>query len=227
MGIISSEHIEIKDIDDIDTSEIEFKTISPIKLKSDYVNNKELYKEFVEYDKKKKEWKELGKKGYPPLSNKIGHAIIQIAKRRCFSRQFLYYSPDWKEEMIQDAILVATANCHSFNIEKSNNPFAYLTQIISNAVIQRIKMEHIQNYIKLKSYDNTRGFIGDCDDNISEDDMELISATDEMYSNRLEKIAMFEKSKGIDKKIPRKRKSKDDDFNLLNYDAEEEQDNDE
>lgn len=166
-------------------------------LSVNYVNNKDLYAEFVAYHERKLQWIAEGKPGHPPLTNKIGEAILQIARRRCFSRQFVSYTYDWKEEMVEDAVLAATANCHNFNPEKSNNPFAYLTTIVTNAIIQRIKIEHKQNYIKLKSYDMSHGFQGVCDENVNEEDLEIMAAADDMFKDRLEKIAAFEQSNGL------------------------------
>ena len=162
-----------------------------------YVSNKDLYPEFVRYYEMKQTWVAEGKEGYPPISEKIGDAILKIARRRCFSRQFLMYSQDWKEEMVQDAVLAAVMNCHNFNPEKSNNPFAYITTIVTNAVIQRIKIEHKHNYIKLKSYDNAHGFSGFCEENVNEEDLEIVAESDDMYRNRLERINIFEKSNNL------------------------------
>jgi len=212
MPILNVEHITDEDI-----SDIEFTNIKTSKSKSNYVNNKKLYAEFIEYNKKKQEWIKEGKPGHPPLTNIIGEAILQIAKRRCYSRYFISYTPDWKEEMVEDAIVTAVANCHGFNPEKSNNPFAYLTQIITNAIIQRIKIEHKENYIKLKSYDNARGFMGDCDDNISEDDLAAISECDEMYNSRLEKISIFENANNLNKKENREKKKHKSPITLFDY----------
>lgn len=220
MPILSVSSIDEDTISDIKLT----KVIERNPLSVNYVNNKELYAEFIKYYQKKQEWIAEGKPGHPPLSNKIGEAILQIARRRCYSRQFISYTADWKEEMVQDAVLSAVANCHNFNPEKSSNPFAYLTTIVTNAVIQRIKIEHKQNYIKLKSYDNSHGFSGLCDDNINEEDLEVKSQTDEMYRDRLEKIAAFETSNGLIHQGTRTRIKKDDgvitlfDFNLEDVD---------
>lgn len=186
-----------------------------------YVNNKELYAEFISYYEKKQKWLAKGNTGAPPLSDKIGAAILQIARRRCYSRQFLSYTPDWKEEMVQDAVLAAVANCHNFNPSKSNNPFAYLTTIVTNAVIQRIKIEHKQNYIKLKSYDNSHGFIGFCDENVNEEDIEMIAESDDIYRNRLEKISQFEISNNLIHQDKKPKLKKVDDSVITLFDFEE------
>lgn len=157
--------------------EIEFKLIQEGKLKescgkdsNNYVNNKELLAEFVEFDKKKKELQARGIDTLPRLSEKIGHAIIQICNRRCNSKQFVNYSSAWKEELISNAIMTVTIRCHNFNPEKSDNPFAYLTQICNNAILEQLKKEKKQLYVRYKLTEESRGFMADSDENINEED---------------------------------------------------------
>lgn len=160
-----------KHVDSID--DVEFEMIESGRLKEgsgpNYVNNKELYEEFVKYDKMKREAREQGKPN-PQLSNKIGAAIIQIATRRCNSRQFVGYSNNWKEELIANAIMTATIRCHNFDPEKSSNPFAYLTQICNNAILEQLKKEKRQLYVKYKSIEEANGFVGEVDENNLEEE---------------------------------------------------------
>ena len=44
---------------------------------------------------------------------------------------------------------------NNFNPEKSNNPFAYFTQIIYFAFIRRIQKEKKQTYIKYKAFEKS------------------------------------------------------------------------
>jgi hypothetical protein len=53
--------------------------------------------------------------------------------------------------MINDALENCVVAVHSFNPEKSKNPFAYFTQIIWYAFLRRIEKEKKQTYIKYKS----------------------------------------------------------------------------
>lgn len=150
---------EVKDIDDI-----EFKLIQEGKLKegssSDYVNNKEFYEELCAYHERKLKALEEGKE-IPPLTNKIGKAILQIATRRCNSRMYRGYSNNWKEELIGNAVIAATLRGHNFDPNKSSNPFAYFTQICDNAIKEQLKAEKKELYIRYKSYDNHRGYAAD------------------------------------------------------------------
>ena len=71
-----------------------------------------------------------------------------------------------EKELPQISEYFGIENClhyiHNFNPEKSNNPFAYFTQIIYYAFIRRIQKEKKQLYIKYKSmqnYDTIPGYM--------------------------------------------------------------------
>ena len=55
-----------------------------------------------------------------------------------------------KEDMISDGIENCVQYIHNFNPEKSQNPFAYFTQIIHYAFLRRIQREKRQLEIKNK-----------------------------------------------------------------------------
>jgi len=152
----------------------------------------------------------------PPLTNIIGQAILDISYRRCYSPRFVNYTPNWKEEMINDAIETCVKYAHNFNPEKYNNPFAYLTQLVNNANFQRIKKEHKQQYIKLKLFDDSHGFSGDIDENnMNEEDMEIIDESNEMYSDRLKYIDNYEEIQGLNKERQKRKKKGDDNDSIL------------
>jgi DNA-directed RNA polymerase specialized sigma24 family protein len=46
----------------------------------------------------------------------------------------------------------------NFNPDKTNNPFAYFTQIAWNAFLRRIQKEKKQTYIKHKNFENSHLF---------------------------------------------------------------------
>lgn len=187
MAQVSKE--EISSIDDI-----EFKLIKEGKLKEStdygYINNKEFYAELCAYHEKKMKALEEDKP-IPPLTNKIGEAIIQIATRRCNSRMYRGYSNNWKEEMISNAITLATIHGHNFDPEKSNNPFAYFTQICDNAIKEQLKKEKKQLYIRYKSYDNTRGYAAEADEFGNDDNLHG-EEVDIAYDDRLRFINEYE-----------------------------------
>lgn len=180
----------------IDSSEVESKLINEGKLSSkkgkDYVNSKDLLEEFKLYHVKLLAAQE---KGLPPpkLSDKIGLAIMQIATRRCNSRNYVGYTNNWKEEMIDHAIMVCATKAHKFDPINYSNPFAYITQIADNAIKEQIKLEKKQTYIRYKMYDETKGMYADLsDENINAESLEQISEIDDMYKNRLEYISDYE-----------------------------------
>jgi len=57
----------------------------------------------------------------------------------------------YKEDLIGDAIENCILSIKTFDPEKSDNAFAYFTQIAWNAFIRRIKKENKQLYIKHKN----------------------------------------------------------------------------
>jgi len=183
-------------IDHQDIDSIEFELIKQDKLKpgkdNNYINNRELYEEFVRYNETKKKALAEGKP-VPPLTNKIGEAIIQIATRRCNSRMYVGYTNNWKEEMIGNAILTATCNGHNFDPDKYNNPFAYLTQICDNAIREQLNFEKREVYVRNKSFVDSHGFVADLTDaNVEESDFEQVNETNDIFAERVEQVHQYE-----------------------------------
>ena len=56
----------------------------------------------------------------------------------------------FKDDMVSDGIENCLQYIHNFNPDKSNNPFAYFTQIIYYAFIRRIQREKKQTHVKHK-----------------------------------------------------------------------------
>jgi hypothetical protein len=106
----------------------------------------------VEYKALCRKAEEEGKE-QPRIPNYIGLCIYKIATRLSNRPNFINYS--YKDEMISDGIETSIINIKSFNTDKYDNPFAYFTQIIFNAFVQRIQKEKKQQYIKYKSLENT------------------------------------------------------------------------
>lgn len=185
-------NIETKEIYDID--EIEFELIKEGKLKAgsdtNYINNKDFYAELCKYHEYKMKCLEEGK-DIPPLTNKIGAAILQIASRRCNSRMYRGYTNNWKEEMISNAVVAATLRGHNFDPSKSENPFAYFTQICDNAIKEQLKKEKKELYIRYKSFDNTRGYAADAGEVENGADVHN-EEIDIAYDDRLKFISDYE-----------------------------------
>lgn len=85
----------------------------------------------------------------PQVTEKIGLCLFQIANRLATKPNFSGYM--FKDEMISDGIENAVDAVLKFNPEKSQNPFAYFTQIIWYAFLRRIQKEKKQMYIRFKS----------------------------------------------------------------------------
>lgn len=105
---------------------------------ADYVNNKELYEQFKLYHPLAKAAAEAGQER-PEIPLKIAEALMQISTRIMNSYNFCNYS--YKAEMISDAILQCFRKVHLFDPERTENPFAYFSQLAWNAAVSRIKEE--------------------------------------------------------------------------------------
>lgn len=171
MGIVNKKSIKNISLEDFNVKENNENLVLVNKKSNHYVNNKDLYEEFCAYHKRKVECLEKGEEK-PPLTNKIGSAILQIARRRCNHRRYARYSVSWKEEMIDNAIEKCILYCN-FDPALSKNPFAYLTQICDNAIKQQRNIELKELYKRYKSILEFGSFYGELDDNIKSDDIQV------------------------------------------------------
>lgn len=122
------------------------------KTQAHYVNNKDFTAAVSEYAIAVKEAKESD--GTPPqMSEYIGECIYKIATRLSTRPNFINYT--YRDEMICDAIENCIQYLGNFNVEKSNNAFAYVTQICYYAFLRRIQKEKKQVYIKQQAIDAT------------------------------------------------------------------------
>jgi hypothetical protein len=109
-------------------------------IKRQRVDNEELKKELMEFIKTKK------------ASERLGEIFIDLVDNYATKSNFSGYS--YLEEMKSRAIFFLLMYSKSFKPEKSNNAFAYCTQIVKHAFIQVIKKEKKHNETK-KSYAET------------------------------------------------------------------------
>ena len=112
-----------------------------------YVNNKEFLEALIVFKNKCAIAKENGEPR-PPISNYIGECFLKIATHLSYKPNFVNYM--FREDMICDGIENCVQYIQNFNPEKSNNPFAYFTQIIYYAFLRRIQKEKKQLEIKNK-----------------------------------------------------------------------------
>ena len=92
-----------------------------------YVNNKDFLIALIEY-RKSVEIAEKRGDPKPTIPNYIGDCFLKIATHLSFKPNFVNYI--FKDDMISDGIENCVQYIHNFNPEKSQNPFAYFTQVI-------------------------------------------------------------------------------------------------
>ena len=125
-----------------------------------YVNNKEFLAALIAYREKEiAEAKGLPK---PVIPRYIGECFLKIATHLSFKPNFVNYM--FKDDMVSDGIENCVQYIHNFNPEKSQNPFAYFTQIIHYAFLRRIQREKRQLEIKNKILEKS-GYSEVFDDN--------------------------------------------------------------
>lgn len=127
-----------------------------VKKKQHYVNNKELYAAMVEFKAKVVEHQEAGKQS-PRIPHYVGECIMKIATHLAYRPNFANYT--FRDEMISDGIENCLLYINNFDPAKSQNPFAYFTQIIYFAFIRRIQKEKKHLYTKYAAieYANVMG----------------------------------------------------------------------
>lgn len=161
---------------------------------AEYINNKNFYNLILEYKEKCKSADE-DDLPVPKIPDKIGECFIMIATKLATKGNFVGYT--YKDEMICDALENCVIAIHSFNPEKSKNPFAYFTQIIWYAFLRRIEKEKKQTYVKYKSLEHLMIEL-----NMSEEDKDTYSNFDIENEKMIPIIEKFEKSKA--KKLKKK-----------------------
>ena len=117
-----------------------------------YVNNKEFLAALIEY---KRQIALAAEKGEPKprITNYLGECFLKIATHLSYKTNFINYI--FIDDMISDGIENCIQYIHNFNPEKSQNPFAYFTQIIHYAFLRRIQREKRQLEIKNKILERT------------------------------------------------------------------------
>ena len=122
------------------------------KEKPHYVDNKKFLEAMIEYRDRCEKAKSRNRKK-PDVTNYIGECFLKIANHLSYRPNFINYT--FRDDMISDGIENCLQYLDNFNPDKSNNPFAYFTQIIYYAFIRRIQKEKKQIQIKSKLIANT------------------------------------------------------------------------
>ncbi|MDA8977556.1 sigma factor for late transcription [bacterium] len=130
------------------------------KKKPYYVDNKKFLGAMTEFRQSVIDAKESGAPR-PIVSNYIADCIMKIATHLSYKPNFINYT--FRDEMVCDGIENCLQYIDNFNPEKSNNPFAYFTQIIYYAFLRRIQKEKKNLYVKIKFSEHTN-VLGDTAD---------------------------------------------------------------
>ena len=117
------------------------------KNKPHYVDNKKFLQAMIEYRDKCQKAEEKNRKK-PPVTNYIGECFLKIANHLSYRPNFINYT--YRDDMISDGIENCLQYMNNFDPDKSDNPFAYFTQIIYYAFIRRIQKEKKQMQVKAK-----------------------------------------------------------------------------
>lgn len=112
-----------------------------------YVDNKKFLQAILDYQEEKRNAVDVDK---VKISNYIGECILKIATNLSTKPCFSSYS--FKDEMIGDSLENCFLYFDQFDPTKTQNPFAYFTQVIYFAFIRRIQKEEKNRYIKYKSF---------------------------------------------------------------------------
>ena len=140
--------------------------------KPHYVDNKKFLEAMVEYREKCTNAEEQ-KESKPDVTNYIGECFLKIANHLSYRPNFINYT--FRDDMISDGIENCLQYMSNFNPEKSNNPFAYFTQIIYYAFIRRIQKEKKQMLIKSKLIANAG----------AENMMDQLAGDDKVYQSQM------------------------------------------
>jgi hypothetical protein len=120
-----------------------------------YVNNKDFLAAMVEFKQEVAEAEEH-QLPRPKVPMYVADCIMKIATHLSYKPNFVNYS--FRDEMICDGIENCLQYIDNFNPEKSNNPFAYFTQIVYYAFLRRIQKEKKYLYTKYKTSEHANVF---------------------------------------------------------------------
>ena len=122
------------------------------KQKEHYVDNKKFLQAMIDWRLKYEKSVKANRKA-PKVTNYIGECFLKIANHLSYRPNFINYT--YRDDMISDGIENCLQYMNNFNPKKSNNPFAYFTQIIYYAFIRRIQKEKKQQDVKAKVIANS------------------------------------------------------------------------
>lgn len=102
---------------------------------AEYVNNKKLLEQIIEYG-------ETGE-----ISEDLHLSFYKMCKRNCTVSRFNNYTLEWKEDMVHESYLKCIKVIKKFDKSRTN-PFAYFTTVIRRSYLDSIHKENIQKNIR-------------------------------------------------------------------------------
>jgi DNA-directed RNA polymerase specialized sigma24 family protein len=99
-----------------------------------YVDNKELFSEIMDFKKTSE------------MSERLGEMLLSVADNFVTKGSFSGYT--WKDDMVAEAVLTCVKYLKNFNPQKTENAFAYVTQICRNSFITFIKKQNKHYEVK-------------------------------------------------------------------------------
>lgn len=164
------------------------------RAKNHYVNNKDLYAAMVAF-KNKADTCKMNGDPLPQVPNYVGVCFLMICNKLSTKPNFMGYS--YRDEMIADGIENCVAAAHSFDPAKSNNPFAYFTQIAWNAFIRRIAKEKKQAYVKHKNFEHSNLLDGLREESYQTGQSHSTEYSDDLIRNFEEKLTKQQKKSKV------------------------------
>ena len=166
-----------------------------------WVDNQKLHEHFLIYNEKKREALAQGLPVPPITDNFIGECIVKITTGMSYNYRFRNYYSNWKEEMISDGIEAALKYSTSYDPFRKDkdgndiqpNPHAYISMIVFNAFIQRIKKEQTEEYVKKQSFIDFNGFAADSNEDIFVFGNDYNSNVGEFFEAFVSEVVEFQK----------------------------------
>lgn len=155
-------------------------------MPTQYVNGADLLIAITAWKKEYTQAQKL-KEELPGIPAYIGECCVKIAYRLASKPNFGLYT--YRDEMIGDALESCCRYLHNFDPAKSDNAFAYITQIVHNSFVRRIQREQKQSYVKAKMIDalDTTDSYDRQDGDIDKHDNTGLTFLQETGSNVIEK----------------------------------------
>ena len=173
-----------------------------------YVDNKKFLQAMKDWKEECREAEEADEER-PRITNYMGECFLKIANGLSYRPNFINYT--FRDDMISDGIENCLQYLDNFNPKKSNNPFAYFTQIIYYAFIRRIQKEKKQVTIKNRLITES-----------NYDDMTLQPGEDREFKNQFteflkKNMSVDEQQKIADDLAKKKKKRKKKTKSSLDY----------